>query len=92
MMRIFIYRILFNKYNIDVFKNSKFKLEDYGDIGGLIKIEELSNINKIDYKIKTLKDKNYDIHTLIEKNIKEEFKKVRPKDFNIKENGYPFFY
>ena len=93
MMRIFIYRILFNNYNIDVFKNSKFKLEDYGDIGELIKIEELNNINKIDYKIKTLKDKNYDnMHTLIEKNIKEEFKKVRPKDFNIKENGVDNFY
>ena len=99
MMRIYIYKILFNNCNVDVFINSatinKYKLKDYGDLdsNGMIKSEELCNIYKFDGRIKTLKEKNFDsLNNLIVKNIKEDYKKIKIRDFNINENGIDNFY
>ena len=64
MIRIYIYKILYNNYNINVFINEnsieKYKLKEYQDFDKLIKKDELINIYKIDYEVKTLKNDNYD--------------------------------
>ena len=64
MIRIYIYKILYNNYKIDAFINeesiNKYKLKEFKDFDAYIKENELINIYKIDYKVKTLKDEYYD--------------------------------
>ena len=97
MMRLFIYKILFNKFDIDAFINNdiitKYKLKDYGDLdtNGIIQIKELYNIYKIDFPIKTLKpDNSGKIKKILEKS--GEDLKVNIRDFQISENGIDNFY
>ena len=72
MIRIYIYKILYNNFKIDIFIDKKmiekYKLNDYKDFNSFIKIKELNNIYKIDYQIKTLNDDDYiDLYKLLEK-------------------------
>ena len=97
MMRLFIYKILFNKFDIDAFINNdiitKYKLKDYGDLdtNGIIQIKELYNIYKIDFPIKTLKpDNSGKIKKILEKS--GEDLNVNIRDFKISENGIDNFY
>ena len=99
MIRIYIYKILYNNYKIDVFIDEanikKYKLNDYIEFNkNIIKTDDLINIYKIDYKIKTLNDNDYDSsYKLIEKYKKEGFKnKINEKVFNIKDFGIDNFY
>ena len=99
MIRIYIYKILYNNYTIDYLKDGKNKnkygLDKLKDFEEFIKIKELSsNIYKIDYKIKTLKDEEY-------KTFNEDFEnfeknnfnnKIKARDYNVKENGIDNFY
>ena len=89
MMRIYIYKILYNKFKIDVFINqkmiSKYKLKSYKNFDNFVKTNDLKNIHKIDYQIKTLQDDDYDeTNKIIEKYNEEGFKnKIKKKDSNI---------
>ena len=98
MLHIYIYKILYNKYKIDAFINeeiiNKYKLKDYKDFETLIKKDELINIYKIDYKVKTLNNEFYNNSYLkLEKYQKEGFKKkIKKKDFDIQKLGIDNFY
>ena len=98
MIRIYIYKILYNKYKIDVFidKESieKFKLKEYIDFNKLVDKNELINIYKIDYKIKTLNDNCYkEAYSAIEKYKNKNFEKAISKDdFDLKDYGIDNFY
>ncbi len=99
MIHLYIYKILFNNNKIDVFINeksiNKYQLKEYKDFNELIiSNNELLNIYKLDYKIKTLKDNYYDeSYQEMEKYKKEEFNKtINTKDFNIEEFGIVNFY
>ena len=79
MIRIFIYRILYNNFGADVFKNEKkvekYHLGDYIDFNNFIQTNELNKLYKIDYQIKTLNlDKYLQSYEIIEKYKKDEFK------------------
>lgn len=80
MIRIFIYKILYNKYNIDVFINAesikKYKLKEFKDFNTLVKPDELINIYKIDYEVNTLKFEDYNnSYTKLEKYKKTNLRK-----------------
>ena len=82
MIRLYIYKILFNKYKIDVFidKNKiiTYKLDEYKDFKNLIKYPEDEKIN---YGFETLDNENYVrfFEKLIEKK-KSQFKKKIVKE------------
>jgi len=98
MIRIYIYKILYNNYKIDFFLNeeniSNYKLEDYKDYNDFINIEDLSNLFKLDYKIKTIKDGYFsDANTAIEKYKKDDFKKkIKSTDYDLNKYGIDNFY
>jgi len=98
MMRIYIYRILYNKFGTDVFIKeemvNKYKLKEYKDFSKLISIDGLNNMHKIDYQIKTLKDDLYEqSNKAIEKYQKDKFKNpIKKSDFDIEEYGIDNFY
>ena len=98
MIRIYIYKVLYNNYKIDAFINEenikKFCLKDYVDFKNLIKPDELINIYKIDYKLKALNDDYYEnSYKAIEKYKKDGFKnKIKSRDFDLKEYGVDNFY
>ena len=89
MIRFYIYKILYNNYKIGVFINKesidKYKLKYYKDLKSINLKEQLNNIFKIDYKIKTLKNDYYkQSFTVIKQYKEEEFKnKIKPKDFKF---------
>ena len=98
MIRIYIFKILYNYYTIDAFINEesirKYELKEYKDFEELIKIEELNNIYKIDYEVKSLKNDYIEDSFKKFKKFKEnEFNnEINKKDFNIKEFGIDNFY
>ena len=98
MIRIYIYKILYYNYKIDAFINeesiNKYKLKEFKDFDAYIKENELINIYKIDYKVKTLKDEYYDkSYEQIKKYILENFEnEINKNDFNIEEYGIDNFY
>ena len=98
MIRIYIYKILYNNYNINVFINEnsieKYKLKEYQDFDKLIKKDELINIYKIDYEVKTLKNDEYDdLYKKLEKNKNDQFKKkLSRRDIDIEDIGIDNFY
>ena len=98
MIRIYVYKILYNNYKIDFFLDeeniSNYKLEDYKDYADFIKIEDLSNLFKLDYKIKTIKDCYFsEASTAIEKYKKDDFKKViTSTNYDLDEYGIDNFY
>ena len=66
MIRIFIYKILYNNFGVDNFTFinqklvDKYKSKDYKDFSECISINELNNIYKIDDQIRALKDDFYE--------------------------------
>jgi len=97
MIRLYIYKILYNNYKIGVFINkesiNKYKLNSYADFSKFIKNDELINIFKIDYRVKTLEDDYFNnSFKVIEKYKKENFQNINLKDFNIKKFGIDNFY
>ena len=101
MIRYYIYKILYNNYQIDVFINkdsiNKYMIKDYKDFNQLIQNnKELININvyKIDDEFKTLKDENYDnAKKEMEKCKKDNFKnKIKTNNFDIEDIGIDNFY
>ena len=98
MIRIYIYKILYNNFGVDVFLNEKmikkYKLKDYRDFNEFIQIKELDKIYKIEYTIRTLKDDNFnEASFVIEKYKKNNFKNIISKrDFDLEEFGIDNFY
>ena len=98
MIRIYIYKILYNKFGVYIFTNQemvdKYRLKDYKDYNNFIKINELSIFYKIDYQIRTLKEEYYEQSKIAIENYQEdEFKKpIKKTDFNIEEIGIDNFY
>ena len=98
MIRIFIYKILYNNFGADVFTNEemvkKYKLKDYKDFKDFIQTNELNKLYKIEYQIRTLKDKNYlQSYELIEKHKKDGFKNtIKKREFDIEDIGFDNFF
>ena len=99
MIRLYIYKILHNNYNIDYLKDEKNtnikQLRKLKEFEEFIKMKELtSNIYKIDYKIKTLKDEGYEsIKKDFENFESNNFKsKIKARDYNMNGNGIDNFY
>jgi len=96
MIRIYTYKSIYNNYKISAFTENKekFKLKIYSDFNSLFKANELSNIYKIDYIIKTLKNDNYDnSYNAIDKYKKEDFNnKLDKDDFDLEEFGIDNFF
>ena len=98
MIRIYIYKILYNNFGVDVFINpkmiKKYKLNDYNDFNQFIQIKELNNIYKIKYKIRTVKEECFnEANFVIEKYLKDEFKnKISKNEFDLDEFGIDNFY
>jgi len=96
MMRIYIFKIIYNKFRIDAFTDEKmiekYKINDYRDFD-CIEIKDLNNIYKIDF-YKALKEDYYiDSYKIIEKYKKNEFKdKLKTSDYDIEEYGIDNFY
>ena len=98
-MHLYFYKILYNDYTINVFLDkklfTKFGLKEFNDCKNLIKTDELENIYKIDYQIKTLEDGYQNIYEMIEKYNVDDFKNVVKKtDYLniIEEYGLDNFY
>ena len=97
MMRIYIFKILYNNFRIDVFTDEKmiekYKLNNYKDFDNDIQIKELNNIYKIDFD-KTLKAEFYiDSYKVFEKYKKNGFKdKIKTLDYDLEEFGIDNFY
>ena len=98
MIRIYVYKILYNNYKIDFFFDeeniSNYKLEEYTDYKDFINIEDLSNMYKLDYKIKTIKDSYFSEATkVIEKYKKDDFQKqIKSTNYDLEEYGIDNFY
>ena len=96
MIRIYTYKSIYNNYKISAFTENKekFKLKIYSDFNSLFKANELSNIYKIDYIIKTLKNDNYNnSYNAIDKYKKEDFNnKLDKDDFDLEEFGIDNFF
>ena len=98
MIRLYIYKIFFNNYQIDIFINQKkikeYQLENYKDFNTLIQNKELINIYKIADKVNTLKNDNYeDAKEVLQKYKKEDFKKkIKKNVFIIEDIGIDNFY
>ena len=74
MIQIYIYKILFNKHDIDAFINKnyilKYKLEEYNDFKEFLK---LPDDEQIDLGFETLDNKNYEsIYKKLEKKKKRK--------------------
>ena len=99
IMRLYFYKILYNDFTINVFLDkkliNKFGLKEFNDYKNLIKTDELENINKIDYQIKTLQEGYQNVYKMIEKYKVDHFEKMVKKtdDLNIiEEYGLDNFY
>ena len=97
MIRFYIYKILYNEYSADVFYDEnidKFKLKEYKDFVEFIQNQEVNNIYKIDYKVKTLKDLKYEESCIAFENLKKvKFKNpITKRQFNIGDYGIDNFY
>ena len=98
MIRLYIYKILYNEYSVDFFYNKdniqKFKLVEYKDFAEFIQNQELNNIYKIDYRVPTINNEKFDAsYRAIEKSKKNKFNdKITKIQFNIEEFGIDNFY
>ena len=84
MIKIYIYKILYNKFGINAFINQeivdKYNLKDYKDFSKLIQINEFNSINKKVYKIRTLKVEFYEHSNIIIKNYQKNESSTQKKD------------
>ena len=89
MIRLYIYKILFNKYQLDAFldknKKLKYKLEEYVDFKELLKFSDDEEIN---YGFETLDNENYvRIYEILENEKKTQFKKKIEEEIVIDNNN-----
>ena len=100
MIRLYIYKIIYNKYTIYFFNNdcniTKYKLKFLKDYNDLINIRGVSNkIYKLDYTVKTLQNEDYGkfYKNLLNYYNKDKFSSaINIKHFKISESGIDNFY
>ena len=98
MIRLYLYKILFNKKSIYVFIDQenfkKYKLNEFIDLKKLLQNNDFINIYKIDNKIKTLNEEYYkQSNKVIEKYKKDAFKnEIKERELKIDEIGIDNFY
>ena len=99
MIRLYIYKILYNKYNINFFNSeimTKYKLKSFKDYDELMKVKDLTNnIYKLDFKVKTLKNEDYGkfYESLKDKYNKDKYNtEINSKYFDIRETRIDNFY
>ena len=98
MISIYIYKIFYYNYGIDVFINEdmikKYKLNEYKDFSKYKEEKELKKIYKIDYQIKTLIDDNfYNSYKVLENYKNNDFiNKIKPNEFDLEDFGIDNFY
>ncbi len=98
MMKIYIYKFLYNNFGPDIFIDEKmmktYLLNEYKGFTEFIQIKDLFNICKLDYTIRTLEDEKFnEANSIIEKYKKEEFKnQLDISDFDLEEFGIDNFY
>ena len=101
MIRLYIYKILYNNYTIEFFDNKeniiKYNLNNYSDFNKIMKIQDSINIYQIDYKIKTLNEGYYDkAYEVIKQYKSEDFKTkisgIFISDYKLYEYGIDNFY
>ena len=98
MIRLYIYKILYNKYSIFVFYNepslNKYKLKEYIDFPDLIKNKDLMDIYLKDFNIKTLNNEFYEDSFNIIKDFQTKHleDKTYKNYFNLGEFGIDNFY
>ena len=95
MLNIYIYKLLYHKYQIDVFLNKekikKFKLDNYKNFKGFININEEESLK---FGLETINSENYkDTYEDMEKYKKDGFKYPIDKDnFNLEIIGIDNFF
>ena len=82
MVKYYIYKILYNKFQLDVFLNKKdkekYKLTKYKDFDKFIKFDK---DEQIDYGFETLDNENYEnVYKILEAYKKQDFKKKIKKE------------
>ena len=99
MIRLYIYKILFNNFTLDNLKDvkiiNKYGLKELIDFKEFIDIKEINdNSFMIDYKVETLKEGAFiNFKEELEKYKTQKFKeKIITRNFNVKENGIDNFY
>ena len=99
MMRIYIYKILYNNFGVDIFIDKKmikkYRLDLYTDFGEFIQTKELYNMSRIEYTIRTLENEKFnEANSVITDYTKEEFKKgkINKQDFDLEDYGVDNFY
>ena len=92
MMRIFIYKILYNNFGAGAFINKeqvkKYNLEKYKDFKDFIRTNELNKLYVIDYQIRTLENEKY----LKSFNLIQTYKNDGFKRFDIEDLGFDNFF
>ena len=98
MIRLYIYKILYNKFTINFFyKEDNIKnylLNKYSDFKEFIGNKDLNNIYKLEYIVKTLNNNDYeDSSKIIEKFKNKGFNdKINKGTYNIDKYGIDNFY
>jgi hypothetical protein len=99
MIRLYIYKILFNNFTLDNLKDvkiiNKYGLKELIDFKEFIDIKEINdNSFMIDYKVETLKEGAFiNFKEELEKYKTQKFKeKIITRNFNVKEKGIDNFY
>ena len=99
MMRIYIYKILYNNFGVDIFIDKKMikkcGLDLYTDFGEFIQAKELYSMSRIEYTIRTLENEKFnEANSVITDYTKEEFKKekINKQDFDLEDYGVDNFY
>ena len=96
-MRIYVYKILYNNFRIDIFndekKIEKYKLNKYKNFDNGIHFKELNKIYMINFD-KTIKEDYYiDSYKIFEKYKKNDFKdKIKTKEYYIEKYDIDNFY
>ena len=95
---IYIYKILYNNYSINIFINEKsidkYTLNDYKDFDSLIKKDELINTYKIDCEVKASRNDEYDdSYKKFDKYKNDQLKKkLTNRDYDIEDIAINNFY
>jgi len=98
MIRLFIYKILYNKFSVNFFYNEenikKYELKNYTDYKQFIKNKDLNNVFKINFKVKTLNVDFYEESCeAINDCKKNDFNnKIDKKKFDVERYGIDNFY
>ena len=99
MIRIYIYKILYNNFGVEVFIEErmidKYKLKKYAGFTEFIQIKQLNDMYKIEYSIRTIKDEKFNEAKIKIEKYKSNncfSKKLDLDDFDLEEFGIDNFF